>query len=333
MIFAMLALTAITVFAEESRDLHWQSQPVSAWAAVLDSAFSDEPAPLTRQWYAAYALGQYGEKAKSAVPAMITRLETAFDRDNYVRAAVARSLGMIGDLRAVPALMEAVTQAAAKDDESVLRNAAWALGTFGGSGVSENVVPVLEPLLTHDDIQTRAAAAAALWHIIRHEAALETLVALLRSSNANEIYEGAMAVAQYGTTFRGQTAVITPLVARLRSANPDVPPACQEALCSMGKPVIPAVKAALSKTTEPAARARLVAVLGTLDARANTAMLLELADNAAQAEAVRIAAVRAIRFFPPGELDTARETLVRIINDTTSPPGLVREAAALMKML
>lgn len=337
-VFAMFALVSAVAFAQgdagANGDLRWQSQPVSAWVAVLDSAFSDDPAPLTRQWYAAYALGQYGEKAKPAVPAMLERLKTAFDRDNYVRAAVARSLGMIGSTQAVTVMVSVMEQAIQQGEDSIPRNTAWALGEFGPAVAGGEAVPALEALLTHDDVQTRAAAAVALWQIARHEAALKTLIAMLNTRKANEIYEGAMGISRIGPSLGGKaSAVIPPLVTWLCSSYADIPQACLEALCAVGEPAIPAVKSALTKTTEPAARARLIAVLGTLAAPANSGFLLELADDSGEAEAVRIAAVRAIPRFPAGQRDAARDVLVRVINDTTSPPGLVREAAELMKTL
>ncbi len=343
-LFVMVAFLSVAATTAQEPRLHWQTKGVTAWAAVLETAFSDsDAATMTDQWYAAYALGQYEAEAKAAVPGLVKRLGTAFDDDTYVRAAAARSLGLIGDPQAVPALAEAIPAALTVleanpdvDYEAILRNAAWALGAFGKKAAdTPEAVVALETLLKHPDPQTRAEAAGALWKISRHNVAFRTLIAMLKSKASQNTYHAAMVVTQIGPQWGEKAAgpVSEALTANLETQpDQDTARACEEALCAVGPMAVPTVKTAYAGQKNAAARARMLAVLGTLAAAKETPLFLKILADADEPEAVRIAAVRAVPHFPAAAKETARDALVGIINDKTSPPDLVREAAEVMKL-
>ena len=346
-----LAFTVILHAAGTEKELapplRWQMRTVAQWSAVLEASFSDSPPSEPDQWFAAYALGQYGAEAKSAVPLLIRRLEQELlEGDYYIRAAAARSLGMIGDGKAVPALAELLETELAKSPKeqypAILRNAAWALGAFGKKIPPTNtkVIAALKNLLksghSANDAPARGAAAVALWKIAKDESALaairEMLVSPKWSPKSMEIYQGALAAAEIGPELGKNASVMAEILAqRLLSKDQDVSRACAEALCALGKAAASPVKEAYEKQKDPAVRARLLAVLAAVDAKAEFPRFLKLAGDVREADAVRISAIRGMK-TPPAEFrKEAKNVFVSVINDKTSSPGVVREAAAVLK--
>jgi HEAT repeat protein len=127
---------------------------------VLAEALADKNEEVRRQ--AAFALGQLGEKAKPAVPAL-TKVLSAEENGSDLRGMAAQALGEIGP-DAAPAL--AALRKALKDsdpDPFVLHRAAYALGRIGPK--AKEAVPALKELLKFEDAYVRQAAKQALKQI------------------------------------------------------------------------------------------------------------------------------------------------------------------------
>ncbi|MDO8842497.1 HEAT repeat domain-containing protein [Methanocalculus sp.] len=107
----------------------------------------DDPDEDVR-WKVAIALGEIGDQR--AISPLISLLA---DPDSYVRSRAALALGAIGD-RATPDLIRSLTSV----DPAVRSSAASALGIIG----TEEVIPLLIPLLFDPVDQVKAEAAAAL---------------------------------------------------------------------------------------------------------------------------------------------------------------------------
>lgn len=131
--------------------------PAKAVAVMMESLSAREDR-LRRQ--SAFALGQLGEAAKPAVPALIKVLTTA-DNGAGLRGLAAQALGEIG-----PGGAAAVTslRAALKDADPFVRHrAAYALGRIGPK--AKGATAALKELLKDQDAYVRRAAAHALKQI------------------------------------------------------------------------------------------------------------------------------------------------------------------------
>jgi HEAT repeat protein len=117
----------------------------------LLNAFRNEREPYARYWMAV-GLGML-ENPK-AVPLLSQRLKT--ETDKAVLEKIAAALGKIGDVAACPHLVRAMRTR--KDELSLLRTGAWALGELK----DPRGVDALLPLLKSDDEWVRKNAAEAL---------------------------------------------------------------------------------------------------------------------------------------------------------------------------
>jgi HEAT repeat protein len=99
---------------------------------------------------AAYALGRIEEAKETEAGEAVKELLT--DANESVRAAAARSLGLLGVTEAVPLLIERL-----HDVPAVRANASSALAMFG-----DEAIPALAEALQDEDADVRAAAAEAL---------------------------------------------------------------------------------------------------------------------------------------------------------------------------
>jgi HEAT repeat protein len=121
---------------------------------------------------AAKALGRIGNVR--AVPGLIDLLRR--DRDDYVRMAAAEALGLIGDPRAVPALIERVNQEGGDlTSQRSIAVAAEALGRLG----DRRAVPALRDALMDRSEIIRMAAVTSLG-ILGDPAAVPALNAILQ---------------------------------------------------------------------------------------------------------------------------------------------------------
>jgi HEAT repeat protein len=121
-----------------------------------------------RRWQAAYELAKVLQAGKDPAlkdPAFTAEVAKVFDEaagdDPRVRRYLALALGRIGDPRAVPALLKAVTEADAagtRADPETQVYAVWALGVIG----DPQAVPPLVSLARSDDAGLRKAAVHAL---------------------------------------------------------------------------------------------------------------------------------------------------------------------------
>jgi HEAT repeat protein len=127
--------------------------------------------PISRD-NAAIDLGDFGPRAKEAVPALITALK---DNDRLVRGQSAVALGEIGPeaKAAAPALIAALSDPSA----DIRMNAAEALGHIGP--VTKEVVPALIKLLNDRAMEVRISAFETLGNI--GPTAKQAIPALMRS--------------------------------------------------------------------------------------------------------------------------------------------------------
>ncbi len=135
-------------------------------------ALADEEPPTQAESEATLAEEAHPQEAPAEmVPPerLIAPLQEALsDRDENVRAAAARSLGMLGAVEAIPLLIERL------HDTTVVRvGAADALAMLGAVAI-----PALTQALEDDDANVRAAASEALG-TSKEEAAVEPLIGVL----------------------------------------------------------------------------------------------------------------------------------------------------------
>ncbi len=167
----------------------------AAIAALMDSLADDSDRtteggyPLRRN--AARALGKLGDI--QAVPALIDCL--ACD-DFYVREAAAQSLGSLGDRQAIPPLMALLTGglAAAQplDDGIRLRHPYAAILEALGDLNATEAIPLIEPFLEHPFELLQYAAARAMYALTQEAAYAERLVQAL-SGNKLPLRRAALA--------------------------------------------------------------------------------------------------------------------------------------------
>jgi len=120
------------------------------------------PQPETRL-RAAWMLGRM--RAASAVPALLALVEAKSDYDPYVLSAALKSLGQIGDRRAVRVLASLLADPHAPFMARM--EAAYALAAIGGA----EAWAVLEQAAEHDASErVRQAAARPLLDLTRHPA-------------------------------------------------------------------------------------------------------------------------------------------------------------------
>lgn len=156
------------------------SEAIESLLAALQDATDRSPDggfPLRRN--AAKALGKLGDL--SAVPALIQCLQC---KDYYVRESAAQALEMLGDSSCVQPLLglleggvAAAVQVPGKPYLVQPYNAILeTLGTLGDAGL----VPTVEPFLNHDTPQVRNAAARAMYQFTGQAHYAEKLVEILR---------------------------------------------------------------------------------------------------------------------------------------------------------
>ncbi len=154
--------------------------------ALLIEALADEDDrtpeggyPLRRN--AARALGKLGDV--TAVPALIDCLECS---DFYAREAAAESLGMLGDSAAIPGLKK-LLMAGLSEGELILESdnkqpydaVLEALGSLG----AKDLIPQIQLYLKHPTERVQYSAARAMYQLTQEAAYGERLVQALAKSN------------------------------------------------------------------------------------------------------------------------------------------------------
>ncbi|MDO4583812.1 MAG: HEAT repeat domain-containing protein [Planctomycetia bacterium] len=321
-----------------AEELVWKTRTVEDWTKVLQQSLEETRRPAMRdQWYAAYALGQYGASAKSAVPVLCKRLRKDWGEDDYVRAAVALSLGEIGDLRAVRSLVEELDSPYV----AIQRNTALALGMLGETlkEKSPDGVPKLLTLLeSSPDRTVRANAAVALWKIARHAAVLPFLEQELASAKTLDVYQGASVVIALASLWSEEekkrwTPLLIPPLASRHPQEQDTARICMEALLSLGETAIPELEKSLVDAREKKYRSRLVFLLGKMDNQvARKDFLLSIVQGA-DTEEVRLAALRGLTSGCPERKEAIREAMVVLINNESTSAAMVHEATLVLKSL
>ncbi len=139
---------------------------------------------------------------RESVPALAERVRK--DPSHRVRARAAHALGLLGDVSAAPALLEAL----AHTEPEVLSAAVWSLGQLG----SRETVPAVEGLLghPHDGVRWNAAVAAA--RMGSHAG-----LSLLRDMASSDVPERAL------TAVRSLALIGEPADAALLRGLPDRP--------------------------------------------------------------------------------------------------------------
>lgn len=151
---------------------------------LIDSLFDESDRtseggyPLRRN--AARALGKLGDVR--AVPALLQNLRCS---DFYVREACAQALGSLGDRSCIPALMQLLESEVEVDrsisDPAYLDQPYDAiLEALGALGATE-VIPLVEPFLDHPFPLLRYAAARVMYQLTQNAVYGDRLVAALSS--------------------------------------------------------------------------------------------------------------------------------------------------------
>ncbi len=367
-----------TVFgAENSADAEnfiWKTQPVEVWASVLEASLEheDEKAEkavnkskkskkgkkedkekaknvptIREQWYAAYALGEYGADAVSAVPVMLKRLELEAGADDDVRACILFSLGKIGDESSFSAICDAFDS----EYPIVRRTAAISLGFFPEllKNETETVAKMVKILEMRSEMELPLAAncAVTLWGVGEVTTVREWLAVAMASDRKDsftrnfEIYQALSAVRRILgrsglDTFGDETAIMTERLTKLvqDSRDTDVVLSASEILVQLGDVSVPAVLEAVN-ADESAKNPRLIGVLAQIhgEAEETQEMLLSLLMDTEQGEKVRLAAARGLEFFPEDSRETATSALVEVLNQPEVPTKLATEARLMLKRL
>jgi HEAT repeat protein len=167
----------------------------------LDHLHDIKTGSATRRWQAAFELAKQlnnmerleqrsdADDLEGLVPGMIDVFESADQDDPRVRRYMALALGNVGDARAVPVLLGALSD----DDPETRIYSIWALGSIGDKRA---LVPLLE-LAQDDDPGIRKMVVYSLG-ALRAEEARDTLRAALEDYQMDVAWNAAIALAQLG---------------------------------------------------------------------------------------------------------------------------------------
>ncbi|MDO4630353.1 MAG: HEAT repeat domain-containing protein, partial [Planctomycetia bacterium] len=281
----------------DAENFIWKTQPIEAWVKVLEASLntsvdnqnekldgksenvsrksqkskkskkaskekaenSENTPTIREQWYAAYALGEYGTEAVSAVPILLKRLELEAGADDDVRACILFSLGKIGD----PSAFSAICDAFDSEYPIMRRTAAISVGFFPEllKKETETVTKMASILETRSEMELPLATncAVTLWVLGETETVYDWVSAALASDRKDsftrnfEIYQALSAVRQILTrsgleTFSDETDALTERITELvqKSRDTDVVLSACEILVQLGEAAIPAVLRAIN---------------------------------------------------------------------------------------
>jgi HEAT repeat protein len=186
--YTRLAITGlICVAALHGAPLGAQGQPttIAGWVEVLGSDLSS-----MRRVAAAKALGELGDSAKAAVPALLRALSDPY---SYVRGAAARSLARLAPTQ--EAVVQAVQGLLADPDLGVRSEGARALGEMGPHARA-SVPALIEALETDDYYGVRRHSAHSLGRIAPGDTSLiaplaRAITGATRTAAFDSIYQNA----------------------------------------------------------------------------------------------------------------------------------------------
>jgi HEAT repeat protein len=171
---------------------------VSEEKSSVDYLHDIKTGSATRRWQAAFELAKQldnlerqsdREDLDELVPQMIDVFQTADRDDPRVRRYMALALGNVGDPRAVPVLLDALSD----DDPETRIYSIWALGSLGDKRA---LAPLLE-LAQDEDAGIRKMVVYSLG-ALRAEEARDTLRAALNDYEMDVAWNAAIALAQLG---------------------------------------------------------------------------------------------------------------------------------------
>jgi HEAT repeat protein len=261
------------------------------------------------------ALGQVGATDETTRKRLTDLLS---DGSTAVRCAAARALGLLKEAAAVPALVEALSDA----EETVRQTVAEAIGAIGI--MPESAMDTLVGGLASPDNLVRAQTARALGEI--GSVAADTapaLVGVLEDSNDSVRAEAVEALGKLGPA--AADVAVPRMVHALHDPDSWVSALAAEALGAMGESAEEAVPALVRSLSHISAqvRANAAEALGKMDQAAQTARPA-LVQAATEADGnVRCQAVRALGLLGPEP--AAREALCAALRDADPQ---VRAAAA-----
>lgn len=345
--FSLLFLFSVCGFAAAQDQAIWQSEPVEYWTKILESAIvkPKEKAPSFReQWYAAYSLGKYGREAESAVPVLMKRLQMDVGEDDDVRACILLTLALIGDKKAIPAILQEV------DSEYPImrRTAALALRKFPEELAKDTktVEKFRQILKSHSATEHPLATncAAALWLVGEREVVLAWIGQTLaldkefRYARNTEIYQTLAAIHLIledsgPETFGENASKLAENLVELIQKTPDADStlsAC-EILVKLGPAALPAVQKVENIATKP----RLLSVLAAIDSENSEtqSLILTTVEDPSASLPSRVAAIRGTLHFPKAQRPAATDLLVKILNDPDTDPVIANEARLILKKL
>lgn len=335
----------------------WKERTVRQWESVLKAGLEKNAPSIPEQWYAAYALGEYGAEAVSAVPVMLERLAYDAGKDDDVRACLLFSLGKIGAVAAFPAALEAFES----EYPIIERTAALTLGAFpeklksDGASAIEKMERILEERSALQ-IPLAGNCATTLWGVGERGAVASWLSASLFSEREDaftrnfEIYQALSVVqqlaSQYGTdglsdlTLPEGLSLPEGLIAIVQNSDDlDARLNASEALERLGdasvEPLRSFFEEKASQDSVGKVAGKLLEVLARLDAgnEATQSLILETIGDGKKKEAFRVSAIRSTQFLPVERRADAIAALVGLLNDTEIAGPIVIEARLALKKL
>jgi HEAT repeat protein len=280
----------------------------------LAKVLAKDARPLVRR-SAAIALGQLGDQARAARPALEKAL---VDLSAEVRQNAAWALGKVGP-EAVPALRKALHD----KDHLVLRDAASAVGRFRPEGRA--AIPELLPLCLHPDVEVRKATLGALVDLVtaQDKAALEPLLKALADTDLEARRNAALAMGNIGGA-EAKAAVPVLVEALLQKGDTNIQNQAAAALLNIG----PAARAALDPLrralgdADPELRRSAALALGSLGKEAEPAAadLMRALANPHEDTAVRASAgIALLHIGPVAKARVPIPTLIELVHDKKNP--------------
>ncbi len=335
----------------------WKERTVEQWAAVLKAGLEKDAPSIPEQWYAAYALGEYGGEAVPAIPVMLERLAYEAGKDDDVRACLLFSLGKTGNVAAFSAMLEAFDS----EYPIIERTAALTLGAFpeklksNGSSALKKMERILEE---RSPIQIPLAAncAATLWGVGERAKVASWLSASMFSEREDaftrnfEIYQAVSTVRQiasrYGkedlaelTLNDGFSLAESLVLVAGNSDDLDARLNAAEVLTLLGplsvEPLRKLFEEKASLETGGSATGKLLEVLVQLDSENESTqkLIFETAGDEKKKEVFRVSAIRGMRFLPEERKADAVAELVGLLNDTEISGPIEIEARLTLKKL